>query len=145
MSTRGAGRGSGYGRRPALGVIAILVAVCVGGCGSSNFANDPRPSAPIAVTATVTAKKIAVSPNNFGAGVVNFIVANMSASPVHFVISGQKAASSDEIKPGQPGSLEVDLPQGDYRASAGKGASAPPAKFTVGAQRPSSKNRLLLP
>src|SRR5438874_11938191 len=111
MSTRGAGRGSRRGRRATLATVAVLAAVSLGACGASNFANDPRPSAPIKVTATVTAKKVAVSPDNFGAGVVDFTVANLSASPVRFVISGQKGASTDEINPGQPGSLEVDLPK----------------------------------
>jgi hypothetical protein len=144
MSTKGAGRGSGRGRGTALAAIAILAAMAVGACGTSNFANDPRPAAQIEVTATVTEKKVTVSPSNFGSGVVDFTVANMSASSVRFVISGKNGASTGEIRPGQPASLQVELPQGDYRAS-GEGSKAEPAKFTVAAKRPSSKNRLLLP
>ncbi len=42
--------------------------------------------------------------------------------------------------PGEPGSLQVELPEGDYRASAVEGGGRPSrTAFTVGRERPSSR------
>ena len=141
----GAGRGSRCGRRVTLAAFVVLSSVLLSACGSEKFANDPRPASPIEVAAKIDANRVAVSPNSFGAGLVTFTVANFSKSPVHFELSGPRDATTDEIKPGEPGFLEIQLPEGDYSASAGSGADAEPASFTVGPNRPSSRNKLLLP
>jgi hypothetical protein len=146
MSTRAVGRGSRRGRRVTLAVIGVLAAGSLGACGSKDFPNDPRPPAPIEVSAKVDSKRVVVSPNRFGAGLVTFTVANLSASPIRFTVDGtKKKASTSEIQPGAPGYLKVELPQGDYRATAGPGARAHAAAITVGPERKSSQNKLLLP
>ncbi len=132
-------------RGAALAALALALAASVAACGSSSFPNDPRPPAPIDVAAKIDANRVAVSPDSFGAGLVTFSVANFSKSPVRFEISGPKHATTAEIKPGQPGSLQVELPQGAYRAQATGLGAARPASFTVGRKRPSSENKLLLP
>ena len=104
----------------ALGVVA---ATSLAACGSEDFANNPRPAAAID----------------------SFTVANFSNSPARFELSGPKDGSSQEIAPGAAGSLQITLPEGDYRASAGRGANIRPAQVTVGSKRPSSDNKLLLP
>jgi hypothetical protein len=145
MSTRGPGRGSRRWRPAALALLAVASVASLTACGSSNFANDPRPAAPIQVTATLSTDRVAVSPRNFGAGVVDFAVANLSDARLRFQITGPKAASTPVIKPNEPGSLQISLPKGDYRATAGRGSTARAATFTVGAKRASSRNKLLLP
>ena len=146
MSTRASGRASRRGRRAALAVIGVLAAGSLGACGSKDFPNDPRPPAPIEVSAKVDSKKVVVSPDRFGAGLVTFTVANLSPSPIRFTIDGTtKKFSTSEIQPGSPAYLKVQLPQGDYRATAGQGASASPAAIKVGPERKSSQNKLLLP
>jgi hypothetical protein len=122
-----------------------MATLSLGACGSSDFANDPRPAAPIEVTAKVDSKEVQVSPNKFGAGVIDFTVANLSQSPVRFTLSGPKDASSPEIQPGSPGYLKVQLPEGSYQVTAGSGVRVKPASVTVGAKRKSSQNKLLLP
>jgi hypothetical protein len=141
---KGAGRGSGSERR-ALAVLGLLAAAAVAGCGSDGSLEGNRPPAPIEVAAKIDAGKVAVAPDNFGAGDVNFTVANFSDSTVRFELEGPKRASTSEIKPGEPASLQIQLPEGDYEASAVGDASARPARFTVAKQRPSSDGRLLLP
>jgi hypothetical protein len=136
--------------RPVVAVaLGLLAAGLLGACGSKSFPNNPRPPAPIDVTAKVDSKRVVVSPNSFGAGLVTFTVANLSASPVDFTISGvsgaQKRASSGVIEPGAPGALKVNLKQGRYRATAGPGAKATPASVTVGPERKTSQNELLQP
>jgi hypothetical protein len=146
MSTRGSGRVSPRGRRAALGALGALAAIALAACGSKSFPNNPRPPSQIEISAKVDSKRVVVSPDRFGAGLVNFTVANLSDSPINFTISGpQKRVSSGEIEPGAPGSLKANLKEGDYRATAGQGARAAPASIKVGPERKSSQNKLLLP
>ena len=80
--------------------IAAVAALAVAGCGSSDFANEPRAAAPIEVTASVGPRAVKVSPAQFGAGLVNFTVANLSSNPASFQLSGQTSAASGPIQPG---------------------------------------------
>ena len=146
MRTRAAGRGFRRGRQATLAVIGLLVAGSLAACGSENFPNNPRPPAPIEVSAKVDSNKVVVSPDRFGAGLVNFTVANLSPSPIRFTIDGTtEKASTSEIQPGAPGYLKVQLPEGDYRATGGQGSNARTAAIKVGPERKSSQNKLLLP
>ena len=128
----------------ALAVVATLAAVAVAGCGSSNNPNDPRPAAQIEVSASVNSDKVQISPDKFGAGVVNFTVANLSGSPVTFSVNGPKNASTVQIQPGAPDYLKMNLQQGTYKATVGD-STIKPATIKVGPERKSSQNELLLP
>jgi hypothetical protein len=141
MSIRGAGRP----RRRATFALASVAALSLVACGSDDVANNPRPAAPIEVAAKVDAGKVVVSPDHFGAGLVTFTIANLSASPVRFTLSGPKDAATPQIPPGAPGNLKVELPEGSYEATAGQGASTQAATVKVGPKRKSSQNQLLLP
>jgi hypothetical protein len=128
-----------------LGVVASLAAVAVAGCGAKSNPNDPRPAAQLEVSASVNPSKIQISPDKFGAGVVNFTVANLSGSPITFSVSGgQQKASTVQIQPGAPDYLKMDLKEGTYQASVGS-SKIKPATIKVGPKRPSSQNQLLLP
>ncbi len=141
----GAWRGSRRLRRVTLAVLCAVAASAFTACGSGDFANDPRPPSPILVGVKVDSERVSVSPSNFGAGLVSFSVTNSADAPIRLRLSGPATASSAPIKPGEPGSLQAELPEGDYRASAVGAASAAAGKFTVGKQRPSSRDKLLLP
>jgi MYXO-CTERM domain-containing protein len=141
MSTGETGR---KGRRAAL-ALAVLGALGLSACGEEDFPNKSRPPAPIDVTAKVDAKKVLVSPDKFGAGLVNFTIANLSDSPVRFTLSGPEDAATPAIQPGAPATLKVDLTEGSYRATAGADSSARPDRISVGPERKSSQNTLLLP
>jgi hypothetical protein len=146
MSTRGSKGTSLHARAVAAFALALLLVGSLVGCGSKSFPNDPRAPAPIEVSAKVDSRKVTVSPDRFGAGLVNFTVANLSNSPIRFTITSPgKHVSSPEIPPGSPGYLKLNMKQGDYRASAGQGAGATPAPIKVGPERKSSQNKLLLP
>lgn len=130
----------------AFATLALLASGSLAACGSKNFPNDPRPPAPIEVSAKVTSKDVVVSPDHFGAGLATFTIANLSNSPIQFTINGTtKRVSSPPIQPSSPGSLKVQMKQGDYQASGGPGATAKPAAITVGPERGTSQNKLLLP
>jgi len=130
----------------AIAALAAMAALSLGACGEDDFTNDPaRASATINVAAKVDKREVVVSPNRFGAGLVNFTIANFSDSPVRFTLSGPKEAASQPIPPGAPGSLKVELPEGSYEATAGQAASPQPATVKVGPTRPGSQNKLLEP
>jgi hypothetical protein len=125
--------------------VAVSAALAVAGCGSKDFPNDPRPPAPIEVTAKVGSNRVVVSPSKFGAGLVNFTVANLSDSPARFTVSGPQDGATTEIEPGAPAYLKIAMPEGVYQATAGDASKAQPASIEVGPTRPSSENQLLLP
>ena len=130
----------------AFAALAALAALTLVACGEDDFTNDPaRASASIKVTARVDQQEVVVSPDRFGAGVVNITIANFSDSPIRFTLSGPKEVATQPIPPGAPGSLKVDLPEGSYQATAGQAAGAQPATVKVGPKRPGSENELLLP
>jgi hypothetical protein len=146
MSTRGARRAALRGRPAALAGLALLAVLALGACGSKDFPNDPRAPAPKEISAKVDSRQVVVSPDKIGAGLAVFTVANLSESPVRFTVSGPKTeASTAEIEPGSPANLKVNLREGDYRVSAGRGVNIRPDTIAVGPERKSSQNRLLLP
>jgi hypothetical protein len=145
MSTSGVGRAPRRARHALLATLGILAALSLGACGSSDFPNDPRPPAPIEVTAKVGAGQVQVSPDHFGAGLVTITIANLSDSPVRFTLSGPRDAATPPIQPGAPANLKLDLPEGSYEATAGGGGSSQPARVSVGPERKSSQNQLLQP
>jgi len=122
-----------------------VATLAVAGCGSSDFANEPRAAAPIEVTASVGPRAVKVSPAQFGAGLVNFTVANLSSNPASFQLSGRSSAASGPIQPGAVTTISEKLKTGDYKASAGGESGLHPATFKVGPPRRSSQNKLLLP
>jgi hypothetical protein len=143
MAIRGARSASRRKRLASLGVSALLLVVAVTGCGSSNFPNDPRPPTPIEVSARVDSQRVQVAPDRFGAGLVNFTIANISSGPVTFDVTGPTKGST-EIQPGTPDSLRMSMKEGTYRVTASK-PKIKPATITVGPERRSSQNQLLEP
>jgi hypothetical protein len=143
MSTKGVGRAPGRARHALFAALAMSTALTLGACGSSDFANDPRPAAPLQVTARVASGQVQVSPDHFGAGLINLTIANLSDSPVRFTLTGPKDAATPPIQPGNPANLKLNLPQGSYQATAGHGGQTVPVK--VGPERDSSKDQLLQP
>jgi hypothetical protein len=122
-----------------------LAAVAVGGCGRNDFANDPRPAVPAEVSVKMANDGIVVSPKEFGSGLVNFTIANLTETPGTLVIQGPINAQSPEVIAEGTATLKIDMDKsGDYEASA-DGIDAAPFSFTVGPPRPSGKNDLLLP
>jgi hypothetical protein len=128
-----------------LASVAALVAGAVAGCGADDHPNEPRPPAPIEVTAKVDDEKVDVQPAKFGAGLVVMTISNQSDDPVQLAVEGPTARTGPVIEPGQPGNLKVDFEEGEYEVTAGEESNAQPALLTVGPERASSQNDLLLP
>jgi hypothetical protein len=133
------------GRAPAVLVATVLLAAVVAaGCGRNDFNNDPRPPIPAEVSVKIASDGVVVSPKEFGAGLVNFTVANLTNETGSLAIHGPTDTTSDVIAPGDAETVKVDVKSGSYEASV-DGFRVAPFAFTVGPERPSGQNQLLLP
>ena len=122
----------------------LLAAVAVAGCGRHDFKNDPAPPIPAEVSVKIASDGVGISPKRVGGGLVNFTIANLTDQTGSLAIHGPVSAESDSIPPAGTSILKVDMKPGNYEASV-DGFAVRPFNFTVGPQRPSSQNQLLLP
>ena len=139
-------------RIAAAGVAAA--AMVVSGCGGEDddYANEPRPPAPIVVSASIGKDRVSVSPRSFGAGPITLIVANQTGRTHELTletdeIGGQEPGirqTSGPINPGDTASLKADLRTGTYRLGV-DGGGIRAATLRVGDPRPSAQDELLQP
>jgi hypothetical protein len=136
---------------PRLRCALLLLAVAgAAGCGDDEErVNGERPAATINVTAAIAGGEIHVSPRRFGAGPIRLIVSNQTRSEQEVTLATGGNASgvtrtSTPIRPAGTGTLQMDVPEGDYELRTVDGDIAPTA-LTVGAPRPSAQDQLLLP
>jgi hypothetical protein len=123
---------------------ALVTALGVAGCGEDDFENDPRPAVPAEVSVKIAKDGVGVSPREFGAGLVNFTIANLTMKPGTLAIHGPVDANTQEIPPAGTETIKVDMKTGSYEASV-SGLVVAPFNFNVGPERPSGQNDLLLP
>jgi hypothetical protein len=136
------------------GVVVVLVmAAVVGGCGAkADYANKPRPPAPITVTAAIDKTRVRVSEPKFGGGPVVILISNQSGADQKVTLESDELGaahggikrSTGTIAPRSTGQLKVDADEGSYTLSA-SGGNVAPVTLTVGQRRRSSQNDLLLP
>ena len=138
--------------RTGIAALAAVVAVAFAGCGSDDedYKNDPRPPAPIVLTASISKDKVSVSPKEFGAGPVSLIITNQTGAPQTVTFesaAGGKGAFSQQtspINPSDTATVKADVPEGAVVVKVGGGAIKA-ANLTVGPERASSQDQLLLP
>jgi hypothetical protein len=161
----------GRGRTPAIACAlgTLAVALVVAGCGAEEHANDPRPPTPTEVTASISEKSVNVEPAAIGVAGKNqqavsqnegetnpdlgsntpldviFTVANLTDVDTHLEIKGPRDATSTLITGNGTGNYQVALPTGEYLISAADIPGATAARLSVGPDRVSSQNDLLLP
>src|SRR5919198_6305278 len=104
-------------RRALFAGSALLAALVVAGCGRNDFKNDPRPPVPAEVSVKIARDGVAVSPREFGAGLVNFTIANLTTRPGTLAIHGPVDAESSEIPPAGTDMVKADMKTGSYEAS----------------------------
>ena len=131
----------------------LLAAAAAAGCGSEDdYANDPRPPAPINITAAISDQKISVSPKAFGAGPIVLIVSNQSGAAQTVTFETDDTAgggpgikqTTSPINPRGTATLNVDVTQGTYELSV-QDTGVRSATVEVGSKRESAQNELLQP
>src|SRR3954451_9071943 len=132
------------GRAPLLLATLVVAGLVVVGCGRNDFNNDPRPPVPAEVSVKIARDGVVVSPKQFGAGLVNFTIANLTTQTGTLAIDGPVSSDSGEIAPGDADTVKVQMKTGTYEASV-DGIAVRPFNFTVGPNSPSGQNDLLLP
>lgn len=129
-----------------LAFAAAMVAGCGGG---TDYKNEPRPAAPIVVTASIAKDAVSVSPRKFGAGPITLIVTNQTSASQQLTVEINSGAAgfkgrTGPINPRDTGQLKADLTEGTYSVHV-DGNSIRAAKLTVGTKRRSAQNDLLQP
>jgi hypothetical protein len=129
----------------------LASAILVAGCGGSDkFKNDPRPPTPVQLTGVVTDKQVTISPKRVGAGPVILIVSNQTDAARTITLEG--GGTTDTVGPVPPldtAQVQSTLKPGTYTVKAGSEKATTkeiaPGTLTVGEDRSSSSNQLLLP
>jgi hypothetical protein len=137
--------------RRALPAATCAALVVLAGCGGGNhYKNDPRPPAPLDVSASIMPNKVSVSPAHFGAGPISLTVANLTGASQRISIvkrvNGQEVRDEQTgpINPNDTATLQANVDQGDYVVRVESG-TIKPARLSVGKQRASAQNELLQP
>ena len=132
--------------------IATALAPVAGCGGGDDYANEPRPPAPINVTAAITNSRVSVSPQHFGAGPIVLVVSNQSSSAQEVTFQTEELGGSEPgrrfsttpINPRGTATLKVDVRQGDWMLGT-KDGGVRAAAVSVGKLRKSAQNELLQP
>lgn len=124
--------------------LLVAAAVAAAGCGAEEFPNEPRPPAPIEMSARVDNRSVVVVPDEVGAGRAIVTVSNQSDEDVQVSFEGPNPARTPEIAAGETGTVQFELETGDYLVESGS-PTIQSSELIVGPERPSAQNDLLLP
>lgn len=130
-------------RRCATALLVVAAATVVG-CGAEDFPNEPRPAAPVELSARIDDRKVVVAPKEIGAGLATITISNQSSDEVQLDFTGPSESSTGPIPAGGVGSLKLALEQGDYQVEPDV-SSISSGTLAVGSERASAQNDLLLP
>jgi len=139
-----------YMRAVAAALVAVFV-VSAAGCGDDDdYKNEPRPPAPIVLTASISKTEVSVSPATFGAGPVSLIITNLTGAPQTVTFASEEGGAgsfeqtTQPINPSDTATIKANVPEGVAVVKvAGNAIKA--ASLKVGAERKSSQDDLLLP
>jgi hypothetical protein len=128
-------------------------AMALAACGEDDFENEPRPPVPIQLTGVITDEKVTVSPNEVGAGPVVITVSNQTEISHTVTLESSDGGTIREqvgpINPLDTATLQRTLDPGTYTVRAGSETALPreitPATLTIGQERKSGSDELLLP
>jgi hypothetical protein len=133
--------------RALMAAAAVSLIVVVGGCGSDDEArSDERPPVPINISINLDEERVTASPDEFGAGPITMLVANQSGASQTVTIEGPRLRRSvGPINPQDTATVRLRVEPGKHTVSAGESIGLSETTLTVGPERPSAQNDLLLP
>ena len=161
--------GTGRGRAALSWVLlALPLALFAAGCGAEDHPNEPRPPQAVEVSVSITDTRLSVQPSSVGFGdsdqpmsqnrgepqaelssnrplTVSFTVVNLTDQNTQLQIEGPASETSETVIAQGTNRFKVELPTGEYFVTADGVPGTPETSFSVGGQRPSSQNDLLLP
>ena len=76
-------------------------AVLVAGCGAEDFPNDPRPPAPVELSARIDDGGVVVAPSEIGAGLATITISNQAGDDVALNFERPRRRPRDEHDPGR--------------------------------------------
>ena len=130
--------------------VAIAALSAAAGCGDEDFANNPRPPAPVGLTGVIQDDKVTVSPAKVGAGQVTITISNQTPGPKSITLEG--GGTTETVGPVGPldtAEITRTLQPGSYEVRAGSERAVrkaiAPAVLDIGQERQSSSGDLLLP
>jgi hypothetical protein len=126
------------------------VAAVAAGCGTKDFANNPRPPVPLELTGVIQEKKVTVSPSKVGAGPVVITISNQTKAAHTITLEGDSTQERvGPINPLDTATIQSNLKEGTYEVKAGSPRATAheikPAQLTIGRERKSSSNDVLQP
>jgi hypothetical protein len=130
--------------RPRRAALLLGLAAGLGACGgAAKYANAPRPASPIIVAAAITRSGVNLSPDHFGAGLVQLVVTNQTDASQQLVVQGGHAFQQQTapINPDDTAQLKAELGTGRYTVSV-KDAGVKAAMLAVGTPRPSAPDQI---
>jgi hypothetical protein len=143
--------GTRWTRVATFAVVGPLASLTLAACGSSDFANDPRPPVPLETTGVITDSQVTVSPSSFGAGPILLTISNQTPESHTVTLKGGDISPErvGPINPGDSATIQKTVPEGSYEVAAeskeGVFSEIEPADITVGAPRGTASDDLLLP
>jgi hypothetical protein len=130
--------------------VAITALSAAAGCGDEDFANNPRPPAPVGLTGVIQDDKVTVSPAKVGAGQVTITISNQTPGPKSITLEG--GGTTETVGPVGPldtAEITRTLQPGSYEVRAGSERAVrkaiAPATLDIGKERQNSSGDLLLP
>lgn len=142
-----------------LGVLLLAASTLAACGGSTKFADQPRPAAPVDVSVYVNDQSVSVSPATITPGMVTVTITNQSsnAAALNLAPAGGSTAttSTGPISPQATDQVTVYLKRGQYSvgvapANSAQATTAAPAGITSGlltvqGTRPNSNSQVLEP
>ena len=119
-------------------------------CGEDDFKNAPRPAASVDLTGVIADRGVSISPSRVGAGPVRITMVNQTDDAHTITLEGPSVEERiGPVNPLDTATISKTLPSGTYEVRAGSEQAVdreiPPAELTVGPERESSNDSLLLP
>jgi len=135
----------------------VLAAFVLSACGEDDFANEPRPAAPLDLSGVITEQRVTVSPSDPGAGPILLTISNQTEMSHRVTLEGEGddgteiSETTGPINPLDTATIQQSLPEGEYSVTANSdGASGTvggirPDRLVVGPDRGSASDELQLP